>query len=494
MSLEDFFNNVQNSPVELFVSLWDVMIEMGTYRRTTADRSRAQVEEFYKLLHRDSAIDASAAAKSRLLAVKGSTRQEFNGAVIDAMAAIDECFLRIHPRQDVRVRSLSLALPQWLDQCRDTRLVDGAYHNDNLRRLVCRGPLARAPRPMFSSGGECVEEYFAALSIVPTTFLNHGRTVKVQHLVLPSGGIRGMASRNPGAERIGFVPVAREASELKLSCFVAGAQNFLSVALDGSVDAVREISSACIKAEKLDILIAPELVVSQEDGEKLAIFLNQSVDDLPRMVVAGSGGTIDKDTNDLPYNETRVLNSLGIELWRQRKVWTSGFTAQRAHDYGLGAGASGFILEGNAESDSVTITDIDDFGRCLVLICQDIESRPLSQDIIQYYQPDWVFVPILDQGVREGRWAHQRVFELSALSNSRFIVASSLALVPVPPGPDMVPCGLAVGPKSATEMGLDSERQFRSAMVSGAPSDGFSVIEWRDGNWETTVLKSQTGP
>jgi hypothetical protein len=126
-------------------------------------------------------------------------------------------------------------------------------------------------------------------------------------------------------------------------------------------------------------------------------------------------------------------------------------------------------------------------GRCVILICQDIEARPLAEDLIRHFQPDWVFMPILDPGITVGRWAHQRTFSLSAVSQARFLVACSTTMVRWPDNcSDEPACGLAVGPKETTPP--DQGRLHTLVSIVAGSSPGYATVTWGSGLWEKTTL------
>ena len=198
--------------------------------------------------------------------------------------------------------------------------------------------------------------------------------------------------------------------------------------------------------------------------------------------MAGSGNSVETQ-DDLPWNEARVLNGVGVELWRQKKIWQAGLDAARAKDLNLNPGPTGRLMEKNHAGTEVVVADIDSLGRCVILICQDIQSYPLASDILRNYQPDWVFVPIMDWGTGTERWAHQRAYELSAISQARFLIASSLSMVEKLKK-DEQPCGLAVGPRVGLEE--DDGRVCEPAFVKSSPH-GYGLVEWRS-TWGKTAV------
>jgi hypothetical protein len=148
-------------------------------------------------------------------------------------------------------------------------------------------------------------------------------------------------------------------------------------------------------------------------------------------------------------------------------------------------------MEDSAEGDELVIADVDGFGRCVVLICQDIHLSSAVKELLDFFQPDWVFIPILDAGISAGRWAHQETFAVSGNSNARFMIVSSLALAKLAYPTEARACALAVGPKTATELDGDKGRVFQEVNVETASVPGYAKLQWRNGDWKQTVLSSQ---
>jgi hypothetical protein len=113
--------------------------------------------------------------------------------------------------------------------------------------------------------------------------------------------------------------------------------------------------------------------------------------------------------------------------------------------------------------------------------------------VISQFQPDWIFVPILDKGIGEGRWTHQRAFELSKLSQARFIATSSIAMCYWNKAiPKSVPTvGLAVGPANLAGSFDDKhlDRAFFEARLA-SPDHDVVVIQWGHGDWGQTTLSA----
>ena len=247
-------------------------------------------------------------------------------------------------------------------------------------------------------------------------------------------------------------------------------------------------------AGPIDIAFAPELVVSEDHADELAKSIVTTAIQ-SRIIVAGSGPTRLQSDHKQSWNEARILSRWGIDLWRQRKIWPAGLGAKLAVQYGLTDPTPHLHMEDNAESDTLVVADVDGLGRCVVMICQDIQGAPLTDEIIRLFQPDWIFMPILETGVRPTRWAHQRAFGLSEHSFARFMVASSTALAMKLDPSATAECGMAIGPKAADKDGGDQGRVFKAVMAE--PGTGYAKLKWRHGDWQESSLvitKPKTKP
>jgi len=253
--------------------------------------------------------------------------------------------------------------------------------------------------------------------------------------------------------------------------------------VSAEVGAASRLLSALTQSGVHDIAIAPELVMPEVEVEKLRdALMNQKVD--CRLIIAGSGASIAQEDN-LPWNQSSILNAGGAKLWDQRKVWPAGIDTDRAKRYGLSDGHDGLSYERTASGTEVIVADIDRMGRCLVLICQDLEATTMAEDLVTQYQPDWIFTPILDPAIDASGWAHQRAFTLSARANTRFVVCTSTAL----PAKDK-PANflLAVGPKSRTDH--DNSRRFRLLGNQDNHVPGWGCFTWEDELWRQTTIDS----
>ncbi|MDW5416844.1 hypothetical protein R6242_09735 [Iodobacter sp. CM08] len=477
------------SPADLFLCLFAKAEGMTAHQRRTVVKDATFKPSIENALRKNSGDDAFTAVEG-LLSKGGGLPAEVNGRILMAMQAIDEFFYLINPRaQFVPLAKPAHKLPDWLRDLRDARRISGRYAQNERFNLVPRGPLLRRDRDENASNAESLLDRFTALTPVPITLSIDTRKINVEYVVIGLGAIDGVvAGKKTGHEKVVFIPLAEKKADLVLSERTISEQPYVDFFLSPSLNAANIIHEVLKNTGPVDIAFAPELVTKEEHADNLAALLNASPV-LSRMIIAGSGQTRALCPEGLAWNEARIFNGKGSELWRQRKLWPAGLAAERAKEYGLDCPDGKLAMEDNAEGDTVVIADLDGLGRCVVLICQDIQAKPMTADLIDRFQPDWVFIPVLDPGVQEGRWGHQRCFELSEASNTRFMIASSTALADRLGWKDPVACGLAIGPKAPSADG-DQGRVCKEAEILAGTAPGYAKIEWRSDGWKKSTLSA----
>ncbi|WP_424361401.1 hypothetical protein [Methylocystis parvus] len=477
------------SPAVLFLRLWRIAETWDSAQRFLGGSSDPALE---KALASALAEDEAHIAYFKLLELVGSLdgiHQATRRRVLSAMRAIDEAFHLIHPRSPLvsPAAGRRARKPLWLKALRDERTLYGTYASFDDCILVPRGPLLRGPRGASASSAEKLADRFAALSVVPKELMHDGRPIALELKPISASASSGvMPGANSGAEVVAFIPVGEKDDDIVATERVVAGQRVVNFNLRASSNAAQCILDVLNRGGQFDIVLAPEFMVS----ESRAVELGRGITFLPkapRLLIAGSGETSAR-AGDQGWNEARAFNSIGTELWRQRKIWPAGIQQARAIQLGLSdPGKDGLIQEDTAAGNSIQIVDADGVGRCVILICQDIEL-PLTNTLIECFQPDWVFVPILDVGVDIGRWMHATAFRLSSIAQSRFLVASSTSLADKIGNKDPH-CGLAIGPKEPVEI---EDRPRATALVkTNGSTPGFAEIRWRDGRWLITKLTAE---
>jgi hypothetical protein len=476
-------------PASLFLHYYAMAASWSGPERATAPEPAPPFATLAREILRDD--DPLSASQRLALLVDGKScaADARRGRVLAALRAIDLAFLAIHPRSLVGIAAPTP--PNWLRDARFSRLRSGEYGRAGTNRLIARGPLLREPRHPHESSGDMLSDYFAALAVAPLTIAHDGRDIAIQIRVINHNALTGVPPASaPGRETVGFLPLAANRSDIDALTHDHAGKTFVRYGPSTSFDAAGAAIAGLRHVGPVDIAIMPELALGEADVDKIGLMLEREPTPLARLIVAGSYSTSLVGTSGQPWNECRVLNGLGVELWRQRKLWPAGVNQATAIKYGFDPGPDTLTLEDNAAGDELIVADVDGLGRCIVLICQDCEMPTMGPALLAHYQPDWVFTPIFDCTIDEGRWAHARAFALSSLSQARFLAITNMAFAG--PGANM---GLAVGPKEAT--GNDPNEVHRAFLIITRPTAGAAVagkIQWRQGLWHQTLLGSKPAP
>lgn len=482
--------NSPKSPATLFLELWEIARGWTSPQRTNAAKcAPILAREIQELLVMDSADFCYDGLSNLITISERASPIDYRGRVLHIMNAIDRLFLAVHPRS-VKPLINSTRLPGWLIACRDHRRLFSHYAQFNELRLIARGPLRRSPRSELATFAENLSDRFTALSAVPKDRLDVEKHIGIIHKLIPANvgsGITGILSK--GNETIAFFPIAEKKEDLIITGRVNSnsGQHYVDYRphykLEIASNFVNSIDSV-IKSLAVDIAIAPELVIPEHCIPKLSENLKLLKNGRPRLVIAGSGVT-DENEDGQPWNETSILNGYGKILWKHRKIWPAGINNIKCDRYGIcREPADKLTLEDTAAGKEITVVDIDSIGRCIVLICQDIEQAPLIDDLMIKYQPDWIFCPILDEGLKKGSWAHRRAFSLSDKSHARFLMSTSTALADFSIKPASISYGLAIGPRDSSDP--DSGRMVIEATPSAT---GVAIIQWRGVGWSKTTVE-----
>jgi hypothetical protein len=475
------------SPGLIFITLWKAASKLnGAERLAAAKPNQTFKDEILKSLRLDStsaAFNALSVAISKI--PQDNTR--YVGSILYAMQEIDNFFYKIHPRLpildptfDSRIKTTT-----WLEEAKACRAFNGYYAKDGLI-LIPRGPLQRLQRHPDASSAESLSDRFAALSVVSESFEHDGTEIKINIKHIPINVASGADLKSEkGAEKIAFVPIAEEKEHLKIRQKNKRGVNYVDFRAAETINPSDMMIQYLKDIGPIDLVMAPEFLFSEEQVDSLRSRIPSIHPSPPSMIIAGSGST--KETyKGLPWNESSAISATGAVLWKQRKVWIAGVSQERAEEFDLEKTDSGLIYEENIGANTVIVADTESLGRCVILICQDLEAKPLSDEIVRSYQPDWVFSPIMDKGISTGRWMHVRAFELSRMAQSRFLVVSSTALAKKLDD-DLIACGLAVGPQapSASE---EKSRAAITAKVEKSQINRSAVIQWGKGKWEKTTI------
>jgi len=471
------------SPASLFLEYYAQAGSWGASARATAVRPDISFDTVAdRLLKEDDANRAHDQLRMLVEAGRHSDAEK-RGRIGAAMRSIDRALLEIHPR--AVIGSASRRPATWLQDARIERRMTGEYLRNKSVRLIPRGPLLREPRHEHASSGDQLSDYFSAIAVAPVAFVHDSLTLPIRVVVVDTDPLSGVApASSPGAERIGFLPLATHPGHIECEGALRSGRMFAAYRPAPRFDAGTAAIEGLRALGDVDIAIMPELGFLESHADALALALAAETAPMPRLIVAATYSTSLVNADGQPWNECRILNGRGAVLWRQRKIWPAGISQDRAIELGLPDPGSGTLtLEDNASGAELVIADIDGLGRCVVLICQDCTIPALGTALYGSYQPDWVFTPIFDKTIDPGRWAHAAAFGASNLSQARGIAITHTGHAPA--GANM---GLAVGPKECPPgCGLDLDRAVR-LVTKPASGPMIAELRWRNGHWHQTML------
>lgn len=482
-------------PAHLFLLLWHYVAAMRRERLMHNIQPSAAVARAFKaaLAHEAGTVAVGSMCDALEQAWRPGdryiARRERAGLALAAMQAIDLELLAIHPRSTLPT---GMRRPAWLEDCHENRLLTGAFAAAQALSLIARGPLLRSPRQPYEEASFVLVDHFCAVKVVDmTSFVEDGRNLEVAVTVIDQSADRGVPGRRGrrGREWISFVPLAEASDDLIAEICSDGDQLVIDVRKGRGFAPAVLLAGACQACANSDIVLAPELTVDPSDVAAVGDALSRMRGDRPRLVVAGSGLTTERDgPSGLPHNESSILNGNGAILWRHRKLMAYAMLDETSKDLELpGFEGGAALLERIAWSDQMTIADVEGLGRCIVLICQDLKMG-VVKSLLEEFRPDWLLVPILDSGTSLSRWPARRARELAGIGETRFAVVSSLTMKcwmkTQYPGTQM---GVAVGPTTINR--VDANEDLAGTQTEVAPEAAqrrFATVRWRSASGWTT--------
>lgn len=485
-----------SSVIGIFWSLWRIAIQWKSSDISLADQDDCRVSLFSELLSKSDENEICRNLETYANQyIPKANHNLARGIILDIISAIDYKFYDIHPRRLKLSIIESKPVCEWLKKYQSLRRDSGAYAENEYERVIPKGPLSKAPRSEIASNAICLEDSLSYLAVARVSHELTGRRISTVTSCVTKSGVHGYSAEGGKAERISVLPIAEKIEQIKIQCISRNNNHFAhydAASPDTIVETV--ISTLNVDSQhETTIAVAPELLINSAAADKISANYGE-VSTPPRLFISGSGHSFEK-YNDQSWNESRAFNNVGFELWRQQKIWPAGLTQSRALKFKLSdPGNNKLLIEDNCSGDNLIIVDIDGLGRCLTLICQDFEATSLAETVIREYQPDWIFVPILDSGVDLNRWGHHRAFSLSKLSQARFVIASSTALCSfyrsaqtAEEEPTADPCALLVGPKISEE---EDSRVYKVLSVSDETETRSISITWdmKDKNWKPANL------
>lgn len=408
--------------------------------------------------------------------------------ILALLQEVDDAFLRIHPRSlTVTGEVRADRVPAWLRRYREQRNTHGIYAESGDLRLLPRGPLCRPPRDTFASHAETLADRFSALTVYSEAIHHKQMPLTVSHVVVTLSASDGISPvKRRGHERVVSVPMMEQDADLSLDLSERGGREYVSYSLSADIEAADRFSRAANAGEGGDILLAPEFAVDATAAEEVARCLQRNNAIRYGLIAAGTGDLADAN-GAFPFNEMRLMNGLGVLLWRQRKIWPAFISGDVARQLSLQP-KTDQIYEASSSCKTLVIADVDALGRVMVLICQDFKMQAATS-LIEDLQPDWVIVPVMDSGVGASRWSHQRAFELSEITQSRFLICSGLSMAKRMKYDDPIRCLCAMGPKAPSDP-LDLERAFTAEEAKGDHGARYAELTWRGAGWQQSTLSA----
>lgn len=469
------------TPAHLFLDYWTVAAALTEAQRTSALKTTREFEA--RAREMATMEDPEKAAAGLAALATGPTDVERRGRMLSVMNAIDMAFSTLHPRTPRAPTRRAPRPPSWLLAMQDRRFLDGFYISTERFALVPRGPLLRTARDPDASSADTLEDRFAYLAALPRILDHNGRNISVSIKCVGSDLLTGVEPiAKPGNERIAFIPVAEGAADLDICMIERGGNPHIHYGPAAAFAGGQRLADALTTLGGHDIAVAPELVMNPDQTALVQEKL-RTASGSPRFVLLGTGNSAEH-MEGMAFNEAVLVNSVGSELWRQRKVWPAKLGPSEASKLGLcETGTGTHYPEDNASGQDLQLVDIDGFGRVLVLICQDLKS-PAIAPLVQASQPDWILVPILADNLAQGRWAHRQALAISENAQSRFVGVTSSTLAHRY-GSDPATIGFALGPARIPDDADPEEMERAVAFVTAEPasSPAVGVTSWHGPGW-----------
>jgi hypothetical protein len=397
-------------------------------------------------------------------------------------ACIDRAFEAIRPSafRHARVQTFNGSLAEFRRQW----LTQGSYGRQPsvLGHVIPKGPLRRDRDE--GGNGDNLENLFHNLTVALPGAFGSGHSFTVR--VLPYD----MSPQVPDDSRLGFVPLAESAEDLRFTPRMLNDRPFLDVEPRDEAALADRARAAVgkLNAEGVKVALFPELCVSP--AIRAAIRDALPSDGSLELLVLGSGASADTDGKGRKYNECVVLNGSGEELWSQRKMNGYHMDSTNMEKYGVTAVVAGADHREWTVSDKhMVIVDTTDGRRIVVLICEDLNQDKPSRLATRLLRPDWIFSPVLDGSLNVGRWTQRRGWDLSYEFGSRVVVSNSMTLharFRKKDGnqPNTCGVGLCIDDKEA--------QRFHVATVSlSDASPVVSIVDWVAKDWKKAMVRPE---
>lgn len=480
-------------PGELFATLWKQIEAQAQALILTPWHGRAAVEcaELTRLIRTcpDPAVPPDILAYLAGEVVTFATtiaRHDRGQRAFVAMCALDDAAMDIHPARKTRLGGRSVALGGLLAAMKSSRTAEYSYaHVADIGTVVPKGQLTsrRLDQESETANGANLASQFEHLTLVPSH-----TTYKIDFLVIPPSRF-GLSDAK--AQIVGVAPVAEDADDLTFSASARIGRPYLDARpTDSNALAARLTDAvATLLDQGAGVVALPELVSSGKAMTLLEERLQaRAVAPDNSLVICGSGLSTDPcPSTGRHFNEATVMTDRGRVLFRQRKIHPFNMSAERMAQCSVArdpAHDDQSHMEDIAASTTLTVCDLPDLGRVIVMICEDFEQDVPAGHVALATRPDWIFTPVLDVSQEPGRWTHQRCIEIARRTLSRIVVTSSTTLTvrrkKLAKLADVLPAEVGV---SILYDGYAGRKVKRVEHLAGGSSPQTMRVQWDPDNW-----------
>ncbi|MDQ7251263.1 nitrilase-related carbon-nitrogen hydrolase [Dongia sedimenti] len=225
---------------------------------------------------------------------------------------------------------------------------------------------------------------------------------------------------------LGIAPIAEADTDFDFKTLDVAGQEHYDVQVQPLHDRIKDVVKYLCE-QNCRVIAFPEMAIHEDAITVLkdAVAAHGPTSQLS-LVFAGSARMPDASGKP-PYNESIVLDHLGREILKHRKLTHWNLKKDQCDRYALPCkGAT--LNEYTTAGDTVTVLEHGFFGRIATLICEDLSRFQPGVWLRENMLLDLQFTPILDATIEEQRWPHRFGTKASFSGRCRVIVANSVPL------------------------------------------------------------------
>jgi len=346
------------------------------------------------------------------------------------MCALDDAAMDIHPSTKTHIIGRTITLSRLQEEMKSVRTANFRYaYLPEVGSVIAKGQLTgrRVLNEAENANGANLESQFEYLTVVADP-----KPYTASFLVIAPYKF-GMDEAL--THKLGIAPIAEDANDLTFTATSRLGRGYLDARPTDPAALSTRLTEAVTSLldQGAGIVALPELVCSSNAIKALQAKLRcREKNNGDAILVCGSGLSSDPcPSSGRHFNEATVMTGGGNVLFSQRKIHPFNMAANRMKECGV---AHDPLHEGKphmediAASATLTICDLPDVGRIMVMICEDFEQGKPTGQLALAARPDWIFAPVLDVSLELGRWMHQRCMEIGRHSLSRIVITSSTTL------------------------------------------------------------------